>query len=587
MRNPNRGGPGGRPRLAVDLLIVFLFLAFAALFHLGRMSQPWLTEPGESDAQDIAAMIAGRTNPELFVGDMLLGDKQNFHYYLTVHFPLVQATLGAAGDYGRAYLWWMGPHVFLLLVGAYQLGLSLGMTRVPAAAMAAALYPTAAVGWSTYWGIWSDPLPRMTFSVVLCFLLTVAVRWRDRPGRWPLIFLAAGLLSWVHSVSTPPVGLGLIFGYLLLQKPERWNWPRFLLHLVLCGLTFLVALCPFAWLYLSEHDHGLVADAALVTEGMRFRFSSGFTDYVPGIRKFVSIYFYRHPIGLIAILAAISVWIAGGREERRMLAMVVGWLVGIVLGGPLLFIIDQELASMRGGVPVEIDLIRTIRFLPPLFIVLSVFGATFWWKRLTEDHGKGLRKATATGLLVVLAVFMVRLGTRSLDPAYHQHYRIPWRGLQVMLGNPPALDETLVLHGDAVAAVKDYTPRGARIFSQGVSPPALRLSALRPVVYAWKDGGSLAYANHEAFLVWYRHARVLKEAERSGDPERLAAAVLESAKALGAEYLLFDKNAVSEKALSRDLGDQLENPTWSNSRYTLLPLPGDRTPEDRQQPSSI
>lgn len=546
-----------------DLAFVVLALLLAYLFHVGRFSQPWLTEPGDSDAQDIAAMVAGRAHPEHFVGDMLLGDERNFRYYTTVHFPLIRWTEKFVGHFGKAFLLQIGPHLFIYLLGFYFLGTVLTHSRLGGALLAFAAVPTMAVGFGTYWGIWNSPQPRYTFLALVPFLWALALLNREKPRRWPVLLFAAGLLMYVHPVSAPPVGFGLFLGF-ATQKPEAWSWRKFLLYLFFCGLVFLAAAGPFVVLYLNEHDHGQVPNAELVREGMALRFNKDFSEPIPPLWKFFKTYWVRLPIISLGLLAGLVLLLRGSPETRRRAAMVLGWFVGVLFAGAGLFLLDWKIARLTGGAPLEVDLIRTIRFLVGFGIVLALWGCAESWRL----RGRAKIFAALASLLVAVVIF--RLGTRSLDPRNHAYYRTPLQGIETLLGTEPKRD----LHTEAIEAVARTTPPKAKILPFGVSASAIRFLARRPVTYSFKDGGSLAYANHEAFLRWYEVTRTLRAKESGEDPQALAQTLFDLAHQLDADYLIVDKN----KGLGESVAALAGAASWENEGYLLVPIASPQVP---------
>ena len=99
---------------------------------------------------------------------------------------------------------WSARTSFLQLLGFYFFGRVLFRSRFWALLLALlTAMPFLDVGVGEIWGIWRDALPRISFQTVLPYLLTLVVLWRSQPRRWPWLMILAGLMVYLHSVSTP------------------------------------------------------------------------------------------------------------------------------------------------------------------------------------------------------------------------------------------------------------------------------------------------------------------------------------------------------------------------------------------------
>jgi hypothetical protein len=123
---------------------------------------------------------------------------------------------------------------------------------------------------------------------------------------------------------------------------------------------------------------------------------------------------------------------------------------------------------------------------------------------------------------------------------------------------------------DMMEAVRDETPLGARILSEG-QEVAIRYYALRPLVFTYKDGAPLAYTDPEQLLQWNR---MYEEMDRLAFlrkfPFRHRAFVrgmTQLAESVDADYLL----------LQEPYGPDLEYPeqlklVYSNNHYSLFEI---------------
>src|SRR5437870_715799 len=186
-----------------DGVIVLAFGLLALIFYLGRWGGAYPFVFLESDAANIAGFAAAWDHPELFQGDELLGDQRNFGIYSTIHIPLIRALAKLTGDYGTAFIFLLGPHVFIQALGFYILGRVLFQSRYWATLLAIVTMMPVWLNLGEYWGIYDDPLPRVSFQALLPYLLAGTFYWRSNPAVWPWLLGFAGALIYVHPVSAP------------------------------------------------------------------------------------------------------------------------------------------------------------------------------------------------------------------------------------------------------------------------------------------------------------------------------------------------------------------------------------------------
>ena len=120
----------------------------------------------------------------------------------------------------------------------------------------------------------------------------------------------------------------------------------------------------------------------------------------------------------------------------------------------------------------------------------------------------------------------------------------------------------------AVEAIRDNTPRGARILPVAL-PLETRYAALRPVVYAYKDGGIFADTNYRALLEW---DKIRQELEQITEQEKDASArlrrLLQLSGRLSSQYVVTDFRI--DDALASSMGAKV---VWKNESFTLLRCP--------------
>jgi hypothetical protein len=550
-----------RPWL-IEAVVLLVFMAFAILFHVGRnINAPEVLDLC-GDAANIASFAAAWDHPELFEGDMALGDQKNFRFYATVHIPLIRLMQRVTGNYGYAYTALAGAHVFLHLAGFYIFGRLLIRSRFWSFVLAWALLPKVPVGWYTAWGIWQDPLPRMSFSALLGFLWAATLYWRKRPFAWPWIMVSAGLMMYVHPVSAPTIALAVWMG-LWSHKPEQWSQGKRFGYMVFCGFCFLVVTIPFIANYSVHREHVQAADLEQVREILEFRFAPGFiVDRALTMKNFIVVLCRKTPLIPLSVMGAILLIWVGNENERRLLNLFLLWGLGIAISSIGIFLLDYLLARIAGRLPALPLIVRGVRFFVPLLIVITVASLM-----VIEDRVEGLigsRIALVT--LMVLAFFLIRGANPAITIPKTGAKRVLF-GIKTTEGDPAY--EYNPYSKEAIMAVRRLTPPKARmlVYDFDELELAVRYGALRPVVYSWRDSGVLSYANHKALFKWLQTQETYQEIRENEDQVARSNDLLGLAETLDAEYLLINLDEIPSEYLS-DAGEE----TWSNERYSLIRL---------------
>ena len=120
---------------------------------------------------------------------------------------------------------------------------------------------------------------------------------------------------------------------------------------------------------------------------------------------------------------------------------------------------------------------------------------------------------------------------------------------------------------DALRAIREHVPPGAPILATELELP-IRYASLRPVVWSHKDGGLLAYVNHDELIEWNARKRELSIAlltEDSGIRLQRLAALGEKT---GARFLFLRAGLID------DVPTQAREIVWMSEVYALLALPG-------------
>ncbi len=538
-----------------DLLIAAAFAAFAILYFLdvSRGDHPYVYL--RVDASNIAGFAAALDHPELFAGDGLLADSRHFSYYRTIHVPLLRGLAPLFGDYGTAFLSLLPIHVFLQALGFYVLGRVLFPQRLWAAILAILNLAPMWLGFGTYWGLDTDPLPRFTFQAVLPFLLAAAVRWRRRPERWPWLMIGIGLLTYVHPVSAPAWAFALWLG-LCFALPERLKRPGHLFYLVALGLVCLLISTPFVIWFVGAAEAGgesYLEEVEEIRQSDRRRVE--YQDVGRGIWRFLR-FFTKYELlfwAAVAIGTSFLAWVRPG--ERSRLAIVIHWVLGIGFVSVLMPFAEQEICRALDVPPTSnlTILLRSLRYSVPLGFLLCTWSLAVM-ERISQGAKARRAAVTAVGLLIA-GYWLVSNPPLRLGWAENWHSQ----------GTPGR--EARELRIEALDAVRHQTAPKSRILARDLQLE-LRYYALRPVVWALHDSGALSHTDPDAFVPW---SRIRKEFERirrmPSSAERLDAWRRLGAR-LDADYLLLRHGGAEAVPGGTEAPGWRE--VWRNGKYVLV-----------------
>lgn len=535
-------------RLAVGAIYAVIAVASAATWWRGMIPFPFLG----GDAGDIASWAAAWAEPDRFAGDMALGERRHYAIYAVLHIPLLIALMPLFGDYGTAFLVLLAPVIFAQAVGTYLLGRRLLSDRWGAFALGLTAFGFTWFGPGDYYGFYHDAQPRVLFQAVLPYLLILQFHWGARPERWPWLFAIHGVAMYVHPVSAPAVAFASWLALPVLAGPAC-DRRRIAVGLATAASAFLAVALPFVVNYLAYRDSGggSAASAGFVgaTFGAEFASVGAYLRAAFAEWRFA---FVALPFG---IAGAVAVWRLAP-DRRPFLVFFLVWLAGILIVAVGLTAADQALAEALGRQPVQIDLVRDVRFLLP---VLAWFG--FWGGFLVLR-----RRATR-----VVSWGMVALAAAWL--AVNKPGAVPVRATLACLASgrvfcptPEWIEDRAALRllksrlaerTTVLAALEDA--RG-RAFSL-----AIRYFALLPVAFSFQDGGSsLGYSNLKAARAWRATAEALRAVLHRSDGPDKTAALLAVAERIKAEAAIAEFAIAPEHLL----------PGWRildrSGRYTII-----------------
>lgn len=538
------------PARRTDLLVLLFSIILATAFHVAFRGHLVPHVGLSGDPANIAGFAAGTDHPDLFVGDAVLGDRDNYRFYGALQVDLVRWLSRFYGDYGFANDALLGLHFWAYAFGWYVFGVLFWRERWCGIAWMLANLVVVPLNLAEFWGLWPDLIPRISYQAALPWLLSLTLWQAPRSPRvWPLIGVVLGLAVWLHPVSAPGWALAILLSFLVMPCRGLSGSRRLRWILLSAGLT-VVALLPFVALYFGAKQSTAVDLSALMPI-VRERVGRAFYDVSYAVAGFL---FWMTRTGLLPLsLGGLWLWrrAAPGLRaaEAPRLRVALAWLAGLLLVSVAMPAVDQVVARFRHALPAQIDLVRNLRYVVPFLI-----GAWFWplvlWTR--EAPNERLRRHRVA--LVFLGVGLWSCAHRPL-------------GVGLSAGEDDLLQ-------DAIVAIRDAVPVRGQLLTIGVNALPVRYGALRPVVFAEKDGGCFLQVRPDRLPEWFRVLNRYRQVDAMADDGQRLVAGAALARELGAEYLLM-RNYPLETPPEVRL-----RTLFSNSAYRLYTVARQRTGDE-------
>ncbi len=539
-----------------DCAVIITFLALGAAFQVVRTEGVRQFCELTSDAANIASFAAAWDHPELFERDPVLSEPRNFRWYATVHVPLIRALARVTGHYGDAFISVLGVHVFVYMTGYYVLGrLWLGsrLWSFLFACMNLVVVPAAR---AELWGMFVDPLPRVTFGALFGFLLAGVLWLKAIPRAWPVIMVIAGLMSYVHPVSTPTVGLMLWMGFWGLI-PREWSTVRRLGYMLFLAGVFLVAAAPFAAHFAHTCRLGAKDKPPEVREAQQHRLAGSIEplkNLESSLKK--SVQYLVLPMGVIGAALLFKL----GGEARRSMLLPSLWLSGVLLASAVLPIVLHAISRLPATEMLQLQVVRAIRFVYPMMYLFTM-------RAIVELENRIIARRDAPPLcgsrLIQVAIVLLVGWIAAVGAKINEVTLIPTHLAYLVQGKIDPESPSRVR--SIVEAVKSHTLPGSRILPVNVDELAIRYASLRPVAFCYKDGAVAVNSDTEKALFWYRNYKELERITQDLEKPEAAAKLVALAKRVGADYV-----AVRRATHRPDDWPSNCDVVWGNGHFTLL-----------------
>jgi len=476
-----------------DWLAIILFFIFALLYQLSLSARGFPTIILGGDAANIASFAAGRAYPQLFINDAILGNLNNIGLYVTIHLPITIFLEKILGNFGLAYSVLLFPHVFMQYFSYYLLGRVLFHNRYWALLFTLAVSAPLSLAGGELWGVTGDGMPRFTYQVLIPFLMILMLTtWSERPQRWPWMMVAAGLLAFIHPVSTPAWAFALWLGFWPIM-PIAYDMRRKLGEMIKLGLVLALALVPYITIYLTYKKGGQGSgDYDMVYYILTNYFPYDLLN-IPG--ALITLFTATSQYGLLWYgLAGLFLTFILFRSERGRLGQMLTWMAGISFVTLLVPFVEQSIERSLRIIPIQTELMRGHRYLVPFLFI-------FWFYPLAQLTLRAQRKIlTGTVFAVGTLSVVLWLGFNPPDPFIQARTSLD------CLAQGRIICPTQTGYADALSYIREETPQNAQFvvfLTNRWSGIEVRYLGLRPMAYAYKDRGQLTFTNLEALKTWF------------------------------------------------------------------------------------
>jgi hypothetical protein len=555
----------------IDLWVLITFIIISLAFTLGQVGihfSDYLLSG--SDSANISSFAAALDHPQYFSNDPLLKNPANYAFYNTIHIPLIRWLGQILGNYSSPFALLIFPLTFLHLLGYFLLGFIIFKNRFWAVIFSLIVLVSVHLNLGESWGLMRDMIPRFLFQSLLPFLLTAVIKWGKNPKSWPWLMAATGLLVYAHPVSLPVWGLAVLLSLWILSPAMPFRQK--IMRLLVATLLFLVVIAPFTINYLSTTTFGSqgAANYEDILTIMRKRFITGFVDLDLGYKEFIKIVilsdWFTTLIWVFVFLGGIGLFLSQRKTENKILLILAAWWVSVFFVGVVIPVIDHGIANTLHRMPLEVDLIRSLRYSIPL-LLLSAFYLLSEFRSIIREkinlNSRPMVTATFICLGLLLLIGWVLHNGFLQDPAFVQSVRC-WKSGQLVC---PFQDEDKVKQRiDLLEAIKTDTPIGSRIMaSSDLSDLVIRYYALRPLVYSYKDGAALIYTNHSDLMIWWQQFKEISWIETLDTRILYLDGLIEFSRKYLADYLVLPEAFSTQNYYPVGL-----DKVFSNTDYSLF-----------------
>ncbi|MDO8560386.1 MAG: hypothetical protein Q7S23_05170, partial [bacterium] len=312
---------------------------------------------------------------------------------------------------------------------------------------------------------------------------------------------------------------------------------------------------PFMSAYLNNHAFG--APSIPYHEAyqiMEQRYGYGFLNIPHALLLFI---LHKPERWLFWFLAIVGVVLLRQRQKIGRDVRSIGiWALGLAISSLFIPYVEQLIARSLQLIPVEVDLVRGIRYFVPIMLLFCLWPLVERSKQFETSPIWVPRFGIASaGFLLVLLWVVLHPPVLAL------------RGMNCWLhGRLVCMEKDWPAAIDALGAVQRKIPPNATILPVALSLE-IRYVALRSVLFSGKDGGLLSYVDHDRLAEWHRQLVVMEEAAAEVHLNDRLRRYVEVGNKLKAQYLLVDFPVQQSDTAMMDV-----ELLWQNSVYSLVKL---------------
>jgi hypothetical protein len=334
----------------------------------------------------------------------------------------------------------------------------------------------------------------------------------------------------VHPVSAPAWVAGLWLLYAFSNPDGLLAGQRIKRAVVLGMIAFLIAL-PFAVVYIGSHDTAPSdpVKVAAIRDAIEARIEPAYLHPISTIGAFFKWLLTDFRYTYFALLS-LTFLLYDNRYKKKVRTLVM-LIFGVVLFS-VVFPSIEYLRTVSTGIPYQTEFIRPLKYVIPVIFVLSVWGLRALHARLALSGTTASIVSVLIGLLFV--AYVHRKNPNVVDSIYPP--------IQAWFHGDflPKKAKKNLLEVEAIRAVRQFTPEKSKLFVTSDRALEVRYAALRPVVFAYKDGSTFAFSNYSALLKWHEvYKKVGGRFKKTGySPAELEQTMIPLARELDAEYIL-------------------------------------------------
>ncbi|MCX6082575.1 MAG: hypothetical protein NTW32_23855, partial [Chloroflexi bacterium] len=401
---------------------------------------------------------------------------------------------------------------------------------------------------------------RFTYQVLIPFILILLLStWRDRPQRWPWVMVAAGLMAFIHPVSTPAWAFALWLG-LWPCMPPTFDVRSKLREMIKNGFVLALALLPYVSIYLYYHKGG----RSNTNYDLVYFILTNYFPYdllnIPAAVNTLLRATSEHGLLWLGLFGLISTFLFF-RSERGRIKQMLTWMAGISFVTIIFPFFEQNIERALRIIPLQTELMRGMRYLVPFLFI-------FWFYPLAELTNRARRTQLIRIVLVIGTLITIAWLTVNPPSPFVSTPQVLRCWIQGKLICPIATE-----YADVLTHIREDTPEKAKFvvfLTNRWSGIEVRYLGLRPMAYAYKDRGQLAFTNLEALQTWFyflRRENAIFSRHNSPALADQQKRMVDFARDAEANYILTDFSFPPEVCKDLDISIAYQNTT-----YTILKI---------------